>query len=311
MTITDSRLGQSGSDTRYAHVEPGANSLGGQRMPVTQTIAAPEGQTSRSALGGLPSSAGLPIVDPLMFVHATAHNDLEQQRIASENRLRILTAAEPDDDGVMRGYGLDLSHPDVARLSGITDALRSLENDAKLGLCRSLRRSPLFPWIDSQVGLGEKQVARLLAAIGDPYWHLADDRPRTVSELWAYSGFHVLPLISDPDHPRPASESQSFNVGVAAKRRKGQQSNWSSDARTRAWLIASKCIQFDGRTLSNGIERRRSPYRDVYEQRRLRTSETHPEWNAGHAHNDGIRVASKAILRDLWRESKRLHEASL
>lgn len=34
----------------------------------------------------------------------------------------------------------------------------------------------------------------------------------------------------------------------------------------------------------------------------------HPEWTPSHSHNDGLRIASKAILRDLWREAKRLHE---
>lgn len=88
------------------------------------------------------------------------------------------------------------------------------------------------------------------------------------------------------------------SAGVAPKRRKGQRANWSTDAGMRAHLIAESCIkQMD-----------RSPYRATYDARRARTDETHPEWTAGHSHNDALRVTAKAILRDLWREAKRIHE---
>lgn len=290
---------------------------------------------SNSQLGLSPraapsTAAGLgPIVDPRTYVYVTMHADLEQLRIASQHRLRILTTSEPDEDGVVRGFGLDERHPEVAQLSGMVDALAALEHGAELVLRRAFRRSALHPWVKAQVGLGDKQVARLLGAIGDPYWHLAEDRPRTVSELWAYSGLHVLPVshsrcapqeapadgdqlparhrstdthigdasgnqTSDPGHPAP--DTPRPGAGVAARRRKGQQANWSTEAKTRAYLCATSCIK-----------QAESPYRAVYLARREHTAATHPDWTAGHSHNDALRVTSKAILRDLWRESRRLH----
>jgi hypothetical protein len=51
-----------------------------------------------------------------------------------------------------------------------------------------------------------------------------------------------------------------------------------------------------------------SPYRIKVDQRRTRTLLTHPEWKPGHSLNDGMRVASKELLKDLWREAKRIHE---
>lgn len=288
-------------------------------------------QQAGSAVTPVCSSPAGPnsIVDPLLYVHVTTHGDLEQLRIASENRLRILTATEPDEDGVVRGFGLSDRHPDVARLAGMVDALRSLEHDAELILGRAFRRSAIHPWVKAQCGLGDKQVARLVGAIGDPYWHLAEDRPRTVSELWAYCGLHVLPAdhassdthtsrvggaqlpadqphhdtqsrvvggnqTSDPDHLR--FDALTPAVGVAARRRRGQKANWSTEAKTRAYLIATSCIKQE-----------KSPYRAVYLTRRERTATTHPEWTPGHSHNDALRIASKAILRDLWREARRLH----
>lgn len=149
----------------------------------------------------------------------------------------------------------------------------------------------------------------MVAALVD--WHLADDRPRTVSELWAYCGLHVLPAsqcghdtpgssaggaqTSDPGHRR--CDAPGWLAGVAARRTKGQKANWSTDAKTRAYLIAASCIK-----------QARSPYRVTYDARRAHTATTHPEWTAGHSHNDALRITSKAILRDLWREAKRLHE---
>lgn len=311
MTLTDSRLDHEQSGAQTGGVEPGPTLPGGHKAHDAHTPIAAGDLLPLRADDHLTPSTTVPVVEPLLFVHATAHHDLEQQRIASEHRLRILLIDEPDEDGVMRGFGLTESHPDVARLAGITAALKALELDAERGLRASLRRSSIYPWTKAQVGLGDKQVARLLAAIGDPYWHLAEDRPRTVSELWAYSGLHVLPVgqvrgdaritsaggdqTSDPGRERPA-DAHIDCAGVAARRRKGVKSNWSTDAKTRAYLCATSCIK-----------QAHSPYRAVYLARRERTAETHPDWTPGHSHADGLRIASKTILRDLWREARRLH----
>lgn len=43
-----------------------------------------------------------------------------------------------------------------------------------------------------------------------------------------------------------------------------------------------------------------APYRIVYDRRRARTAETHPDWTKAHSHNDALRVMTKAFIRDLW-----------
>ncbi len=142
--------------------------------------------------------------------------------------------------------------------------------------------------------MGEKQAARLLAAIRDPYWNDLHDRPRTVSELWAYAGYHTLPVsghagrdshtgiaadrgqlpvgqsLSDT-HKRDADGSKtghvdqsgcdapSTSVHVAAKRAKGQRANWSSDAKMRAYLISESVVKAGG------------PWREVYDKRKAAT----------------------------------------
>lgn len=288
--------------------------------PPTRSSSTPEGVTS----------AGL-LLDPVLGILADALDDLERTRIANENRVRQLTRSEKDKDGATRGFALRESEPSVARLIGIVEALRKLEHDAELSLKRRLRSHPLGVWAKAQKGIGDKQVARLLAVLGDPYWNDLHGRPRTVSELWAYCGYHVHDFPADHDsddahrsavggdqtsHPdQGVSDAQRSLVGVAAKRRKGVKSNWSTIAKTRAYLIAESCMKAGG------------PYREVYDKRKERTVDrVHPvpcpqcdgagstkvgtPWKPGHRHTDALRITAKEILADLWRESKRIHDAT-
>lgn len=253
--------------------------------------------------------------DAAVFMAAATLDDLERTRIAAENRLRQFTRSVEDSDGETRGFGLTLAHPDVAQLSVLVDGLAALEHQATLQIQRAMRRHPLGPWVKATIGVGEKQAARLLAAIGDPYWNTLHDRPRTVSELWAYSGLHVIPggqPVGDPQMPIAAGEPSSAGgdahidsdshpmSGVAARRRKGVKANWSTDAKMRSYLIATSCMK-----------QAASPYRDTYLHRREHTATTHPDWTPGHSHNDALRITSKAILRDLWRESARIHGVNI
>jgi hypothetical protein len=47
------------------------------------------------------------------------------------------------------------------------------------------------------------------------------------------------------------------------------------------------------------VARRRSPYRDVYDQRRAHTAER-DDWTDGHKNADALRIVGKHILRDMW-----------
>lgn len=232
------------------------------------------------------------LFDPVLALAADVVDDLERTRMANENRLRQLTRTEPDDDGELRGFGLDELHPDVARLRSIVDSLNEMEHQATLNLQRIMRHHALGPWVKEQRGVGEKQAARLLGAIGDPYWNTLHERPRTVSELWAYCGLDV-------------------RAGHAPRRKKGVRSNWSSDARVRVRMIAESCLKAGG------------PYADVYRARKEHTADRLHEslcpqcvgssqpgepWRDGHRHSDALRVLGKTVLKDLWIESRRLHE---
>lgn len=201
----------------------------------------------------------------------------------------------------------------IRQVLGDSPGLGKLEHEAVLNLQRAMRKHALGPWVKAQRGVGEKQAARLLAAIGDPYWNTLHDRPRTVSELWAYCGLHVL---RDPGHM--TRDVHGAAAGVAAKRRKGHRANWSNDAKMRAYLIAEKCVmQPDG-----------SPWRDCYTAARAKYADaTHAAacercgpkgkpaeagspLSAGHQHARALRIVAKELLKELWREAKRITENS-
>lgn len=276
---------------REATTSPAADSDSGPRTDARQGSPL---ESDRSAnLSPEPSKRAL--ADPTLALAADVVDDLERVKIANQNRLRALTRDVEDSDGEMRGFGLDESHPAVAQLAALVTMIEAAEAEAVKNLQRAMRKHPLGPWVKAQKGVGEKQAARLLAKIGDPYINSATGEPRTVSALWAYCGLHVID-------------------GESARRRKGQQANWSTLAKTRSWLIIQSAMkQLDAQCktdtgIANHVDDCTcSPYRVAIDERRHRTAETHPDWTPGHSLNDAQRVASKALLRDLWIEARRIH----
>lgn len=263
-----------------------------------------------------PNATPLPIprsaqADALLLVLADALDDLERTRIANENRARALADA--------KGMGGTQAHDQI---TGLVDALRTLEHGAELALKRALRQHPLGPWVKATVGVGEKQGARLLAAIGDPA-----DR-RTVSQLWAYCGYHVLRSdhccsetqttavgsdTSSSDLGHTTAETHATPAGVAPTRRKGQRANWNATAKMRAFLIAGSCVKQSASPYRPVYDAGRAKYADavhVVECRRCgpagRPAPAGSPLSAGHQHARALRLVAKAVLRDLWVEARRL-----
>lgn len=273
------------------------NFPGGQNFGGPQKLAAAGELVPSAARDNTVPIVHSPLADPLLALAADVLGDLEKVRVANENRLRQLTRSEEDSDGETRGFGLDESHPDVARLAALVQMLADAEHKATLNLQRLMRQHPLGPWVAAQKGVGEKQAARLLAAIGDPYLRpeitLADGtadpaRPRTVSELWAYCG-----------------------LAPGQKRRRGERANWSAAAKMRAWNIAGSMLKAGNREAYDK--------RKAVTEGRMHAAECvrcgpagHPAqpgtpWSDGHRHADALRVMSKELLKELWREARRIH----
>lgn len=251
-----------------------------------------------------------------LVIYADALDDIEHIRIATENRVRALRSVDVKN--------LAGSPPDE-RLSALVEALQHVEDLAVANLRSGLAGHPLQPWIRRTIGVGAKQGARLLAAIGDPYWNDRDDRPRTVSELWAYCGLHVIQNAGDSQplsdgvqpgsHPdQSATHAQVANVGVAPARRKGQQSNWNSGARQRAFLVAQSCIKHRHSPFRSVYDAGREKYRDAAHAvpcaqcgPRGKPAAVGSPLSPGHQHARAMRLVMKAILKDLWIEARALH----
>ena len=210
---------------------------------------------------------------------AAALDDIESLRKATNLRIK---AKERD------GLG-DLPEVHASRL--MLEMLEKVEHQAILDLQRSMRRHPLGQWVKRTVGVGEKQGARLIAAIGDIDWNHAEDRPRRgPAELWAYCGY-----------------------APGQKRRKGVVSNWNADAKMRAHLIAEAAIKSgirknDGCDDASGYDAAGRIAITTYGATYLtaRTSWQDHDTSDMHKHNHALRLVAKAVLRDMFAEARRI-----
>ena len=181
------------------------------------------------------------------------------------------------------------------------------EKEATKALKRALKTTPVAEWVKETVGVGEKQGARLLAVIGHPRWRYESEteewHPRTIAQLWAYCGYHVVPAGGQ----RSSGTHRVTAPGVAPSRARGKQGNWNTQARTRAYLIAESCIK-----------QMHSPYRKVYDHGREKYAEAKHESDCkrcgpsgkpalagsdlsdGHKHARAMRLTAKVMLKDLW-----------
>lgn len=251
-------------------------------------------------------------VDPRLNFLAKTVDEIEMMRKTTENRLRVFTRDEPDSDGQVRGLGWVEDDPRLDSLQRTLDSIQEAEKRAVSELEKHMRTSAFGPFLEESVGIAAKGLGRLLGATGDPYVHPAQyndgelvepERPRKVSELWSYCGW--VPF---------------------RKRQKGQLANWSVEGKMRSFIIAEAAIKLTGEPDKNGKTRARSPYRDVYDRRKAHTegrvhsvecppcgpkgSPAQPgdPWSDKHRHIDAVRIVAKELLKDLWLESRDLHE---
>lgn len=280
-TSSDAQKSNAGADLDGAHENPESQSPGGavNSSPQTKLASSPKPRTSaaqpspgtitrpvpsRTASPGTseapsPEYNASPGSLPEFALGMAAANlaDIEKLRMAMGNRL-----------GAMEREGIAHT-PEYAADKVLFDGIAGLEHQATLNLRRTLRKHPLGPWVKATVGIGEKQGARLIAAIRDPYWNHLYDRPRRgAAELWAYCGY--------------APEQ---------KRRKGVKSNWNADAKMRAHLVAESCIK-----------QMHSPYRARYDAARAAWADR--DTSDGHKHNHALRLVAKAVLKDLFLAAK-------
>jgi hypothetical protein len=266
----------------------------------------------------------------LLLVLGDQLDDLEQARIVAQNRIRAMVSPpQAGPRGGTHGKGFPADHPVIERMRVVAAGLEALERSTELALKRCARKLPFWAHVRKTTGLGEKTVARLIGAIGLP--HERPDKesgemvPRTLAQLRSYCGYDGT--RGGSGHSRCGADPGVQEGAVAASTpRKGFKGYWSRRAKTAAFLIAEGCVKCPGGFVRYGdgsiTERKRSPYRDVYDAAREKYAEAlhaapckrcgpagkpAPEGSplsAGHQHARAMRLVVQAILRDLHRWSK-------
>lgn len=244
--------------------------------PVTDSPGAgPEGAGGSRIMHGAHDLVAAPTPSSpwgaIVTLAADLLDDIERARICAENQLRAAVETKGLDP-VLNAQHLAPIHETIA-------GLLEVEGQAIRRLQAAMKRHPLGAFVQETPGLGAKTVGRFLGAVGPL------EARTTPAQLWAYCGLHVVD-------------------GAAPRRRRGEVSNWSTRAKTRAYLMAEACVKQVG-----GEARRRSPYRDTYEHARAHDAELQAgrpvPLTDGHMHARAMRKVSKMILRDLWAEARK------
>jgi hypothetical protein len=225
------------------------------------------------------------------------YEDKMHSRVADANRLGLTADGKPSKE---------VRTVDPLPYLPALELTKDLEHEMKLTLARVYRRvvdPEILAWQRSTTGLGEDRLAHLLGVIGHPVHtigHHHDDGPdgkrvlvddgafdRMVSQLWSYCG------MGDPARKRRKGMSQDEATALGNPR-----------AKSIVHEMAKDCMIQNGGLNKNGKAKPLSPYRAVYDDRRLatrgRVEENGKPWSDEHSHNDALHIVAKAILRDLW-----------
>jgi hypothetical protein len=268
------------SETRAAH--GGVNSEG-----IDTGHVAAETQSSNAGVGAFPYDHEAWLT---LRILGDTHNDLMTTRIGMSHRINRAAV-----------------NPDV--LGATLNLMEAAEDEAWKQLRSTFRRvaPEVAAWLKVTHGPGERLVARLLGTIGHPIvahpYRWLDEAP---------DGHECDPdrcgarhLVALEPFLRSASQLRQFcGVGSPDRRAKGMSQEQAlrlgnPRAKSLVHLIAEGCMKQTGGVTKNGTVRKRSPYRDIYDDGRLRYAEREG-WTDGRKHNASLRLVKKAFLLDLW-----------
>jgi hypothetical protein len=226
---------------------------------------------------------------------------------ASSGYLKLRVWAEMLEDQmqerIRQGNRVERAGVDPTPYMAQLDVLARVEKDVgrAMRLCyRDVVDPEIVSWQKTTKGIGDHLLARLLGVIGHPR-HTVVHRwegtgkertlvelgamERSVSQLWSYCG------VGDPSRRRRSGMTAEDGAALGNPR-----------AKMLIHLIADHCQMC-----------RTSPYRDLYEQARVRYAgrvhvdvcpQCHAKagdpWRPGHQHAAALRLVAKTILKDLW-----------
>lgn len=210
--------------------------------------------------------------------------DEEESRAKHAARAtRIVTAAlagrpqKVEDAAIGEALAFDLSVI-ADGLKPFADARHGIE----LAMERIARKLPVHEWQKGIVGFGERALAVIIGEAGN-----LSGYPKK-GHLWKRLG--LAPFEGK------ALSTWRREGGLTAE--DWTEAGYSPRRRAEIYALVSEPL-FKHQTARQG------PYRAVYDRRRALTALTHPDWTPIHSHMDGLRIMTKALIRDLWREWNR------
>lgn len=298
--------------TKSKGTPPVATETNGLAKPIPSSSPSDQPEDTQPA----ESIPDAPPADPVLFTIRQLGrllDDIELMRIMNGNRI-----------GAGQRAGID--QPWMDTVAGQLDAL---EHTVELELKRAWRKHPLAPWAKKIPGAGEVLMGRLIAEIGNPA-----DRPNP-GKLLAYCGH------GDPERagqiPKGATQEELFRRGNPGAKKAVWKISYQF-MRTVGTSQAKVPTESTVATPANEPAivattpkqatpvRSRSPYRDIYEQRKAATEgklhakpckrcgpSGHPAeqgspWSDAHRHADALRIVGKRFLIDLWVASQQAIE---
>lgn len=214
--------------------------------------------------------------------------------LAGKAKCRIYTEGDKEKasalfDAIAKGKR---SEPEVwFMLRPFLAAIEPLANERaalELRLLKLVRELPVYAWSKSVKGFGELNLAGLVGEAGDIGSY------RNPSCFWKRMG---LAVIAGERQRKVGDADAALIHGYSPSRRSVAYQLGETLAFHQLQAAAKSGTEY-GKPVG--------PYGQVYVARRERTAVTHPDWTKKHAANDARRVMTKAALRDLWIEWRRL-----
>lgn len=205
--------------------------------------------------------------------------EAERKAINDQAAVIVAKAMKPDAD---TGLVPDL---EVVRIA--LEPLSNARHQVELAMKRIVRTLPIYAWAKTIHGFGELGLAVVLAEIqGIKARELSDYS--TPGHLWSRLGLA----------PHAGKAYSSWRRGGGLSAEDWEDAGYSPGRLAQVFGVVTEPL-LRAQTVSGG------PYRAVYDRRRAAALITHPEWTKAHAHADGLRVMTKALLKDLWTANRR------
>ena len=196
------------------------------------------------------------------------------RRIAFQHRVTAIEQGRDDADPV--------THDLLIRYR---DRFIALEEELDGDITEIAKDIPIIGRLVEVKGLGFMLSAKLVAMVDI-------ERCNTISALWRFAGFGVVPFCPDcekwlPIQLEKCPECKAKVINRAERLRKGEKAHYNTRLKTYCWQIGSSFLKSG------------SPYRSIYDKAREHY-EKREDWSDLRRHRAAMRKMIKVFLQHFW-----------